>query len=130
MAEKYYQGEDISIVIEIYDESSLTTKQDLSQLHIDLLLITSKKGNKLLASTDETLEGVSLLIERVSSEQLKLLIPSTTTATLNVGVATIELRVRDFDGGNTSISINSSIVIESSNIGGITPEIGSEQIEA
>lgn len=120
MAEKYYQGEDISITIAIYEDQSMEIKQDLTHIELDLVLCSFTNSTKLIASTDSKITSRDTTINRINSNTLKVVFDSSLTARMDEGMARIEMKVRDTLKGTTSITTNDSIIIESSIIGKLT----------
>lgn len=120
MAEKYYQGEDISITIVIYEDQNMIQKRDLTGVEFDMVLCSLSNGTKIVASTDNKVVSRNVVITRVDSNTLRVVFDSQHTASLDEGVARIEMKVRDTLKGTTTISTNDSIIIESSIIGKLT----------
>ncbi|MEG1650040.1 MAG: hypothetical protein RR277_09135 [Rikenellaceae bacterium] len=120
MAEKYYQGEDISITIVIYEDQNMILKRDLTNVEVDMVLCNMAGGTKIIASTDAKIVKREVAIERIDANTLRVVFNSFHTARLSEGMAQVEMKVRDLIKGTTTISTNDSIIIESSIIGKLT----------
>ncbi|MFI3268267.1 MAG: hypothetical protein R3Y51_06070 [Rikenellaceae bacterium] len=118
MADIFYQGEDIVLSIEVYEDDNLTEKCDLDNLKVDMILYHKNSPSEIIASTDIDSE---LVISKISSlEQMVLTIPAEKTRTLGCGILTVEIKLTDTSTNNVQIAVNSAIRIENSRIGNLS----------
>lgn len=115
MADIFYQGEDIVLIIEVYDDEKLTEKSDLANLKVDMMLYLKESPTEIKASTDLDSE---LVISKITSlGQMVLTIPAKKTTNLGCGIVMVEIKLTDKVNNNTQIAVSSAIRIESSRIG-------------
>ncbi len=114
MAEIFYQGEDIHLSIELFDDDAMNVPVDLSGSDAELLLYTRRNGYEITAST---LAGKDVAIERESATRLSAKIGREWTAKLAPGPLTCEMRLTDSVAEDTRIAVITGIRIEPSKIG-------------
>lgn len=115
MAEHFYQGEDISLAIAIFDDEAMTIPSNLKSTDVEMLIYTKYNGYEIKASTIQT-QG-SLDIKRLSDTKLLAIIPAVATTLLEPGTLTIEMMMVDQATLSKRISVSSSVKIEPSKIG-------------
>lgn len=115
MAEHFYQGEDISLAITIFEDEAMTIPSNLASTEVEMLLYTKYNGFELKASTIKS-DGV-VDIKRLSDTHLCAIIPASATTLLEPGTLTIEMMMIDKISSTKRISVSSSVKIEPSKIG-------------
>lgn len=118
MVGKYHQGEDIVLTINIYNDKSMSEKEDLTDYKIDVLLIDSN-NETLYASTDSD-SSPDTLIKTDDNYTLKVHFTASQTSLLSEGNANLEVRVKNLTTEETSISKSDLLFIESSEISKLT----------
>ncbi|MFI3321912.1 MAG: hypothetical protein R3Y50_05250 [Rikenellaceae bacterium] len=113
MTGTYHQGEDIVIKITLYDDKNLTEQHEVDSYKVDLLIVSSD-NTMLLASTDTTSVFVDCEIEKVDDYTLQAHFTPDLTSKLSEGGAKLEIRLKNLDSGETTISTNDLIFIEGS----------------
>lgn len=115
MADIFYQGEDIALIIELFEDDVMGQISDLTSTDVDMMIYTKNNGKLITASTKH---GANIYIVKTNlNQKLLLTIPATLTRNLECGVLTVEMKVTNNINNSIKISVNSSIRIEQSLIG-------------
>lgn len=115
MADHFYQGEDIALLIEMFEDKAMTIATTLCAMDVTILVYTRYNGPEIKASTVKS-DGV-INIERLSDTQLRAIIPASATTLLEPGTLTIEMMITDQKTGLKRVSVSANINIEPSKIG-------------
>lgn len=120
MADIFYQGEDIELVICLFEDDEMTQPVDLTNSKVDMFLYTcSKPETEIRLSTNPN--NGEITINRYSDTELRTVIPASISKNIKPGVITVEIAITNNIGDplaeRKNISVSSHIHIEPSRLG-------------
>lgn len=109
----FYQGEDITILLEAYQDETLQQREDCTLYDITGTLYTARRGRIVRLG-----EGLDLPFASITDSTLRIDIPRSVTQEFKPGFLKLELQLIPKTGGRTHrISVAETIEIKPSVIG-------------
>ena len=122
MADIFYQGEDIELLICLFEDDEMTQPVNLANSRVDMFLYTSCDPKTEIRLSTNPNSG-EITINRYSDTELRTVIPSSVSKTMKPGIVTIEIAVTNNIGDplaeRKNISVSSHIHLEPSRLGTI-----------
>lgn len=116
MADIFYQGEDIAMTLEFFEDEAMNEVMDLENIDVDMLFYV-KNSTPITGSTESDSDSDIVIIKSDDNKKLMLVIPASKTKTLSTGLLNCEIRVINNETNEVKITCSNSIRIESSKIG-------------
>lgn len=120
MADVFYQGEDISLQIEIFNDDSMDIKTNVADVEVDMLVYTKHGGKEIKLSSHTINDDIILIKKDIENNILSTTIPASVTKMMTAGLMTVEMMtIENINEAIESrrISVSSHIHIQPSKIG-------------
>ena len=111
--QRFYQGEDISVLLTFFNDKELDNTADISNWDVEALFYTSK-GDTVIGLSTSKQENSSVVIETISNSSINIKIPASETAKIKPGFLKMEIRMIEKNTGKVSICATSTVKIEES----------------
>lgn len=109
----FYQGEDITILLEAYADETLKQREDYTQYDVTGVLYTARRGRIVRLGEDRDLP-----LTMITDSTIQIDIPRSVTQDLKPGFLNLELQLIPKSGGKKHrISVADTIEIKASVIG-------------